>query len=224
MGVASLWSAVMADNQTIPWEWLESRRSTAFLAAAVLLFPFFVSNGLGAFTSAAVPRVVDGLFIASGLIASHLGLLGLVPQLAERVPRQARVGAVAVGIASVCAVGMLVADVLISVPAVAVPAIASGIFWLVMGLTTILGFVLLGTATLRTSVPSRTVGVALFGPPALYSTMFVTFFAAGMTPPEWQAVVLSGGQVLAHFAIGVTLRNGSVGTDSATPAGGPTVR
>lgn len=210
----------MAEDDTGLLEAFERWRATAFLVAGAMFVPFVAANGLVAFTSVEPPRLLVGLFILGGVYPSYVGLFGLYPQLSERVPRQALAGAAAVSVASVTLLLMYAGDVGAALGGL--PMVVSGVLWLLTVLLTIVGFVLFGTACLRADVPSRTVGVALLAPPAIYGTMLVSFFAAGMAPPEWSTFAISAVQLTAHLAVGVVLGNGPAPDSRAGPAVEPT--
>lgn len=199
-------------------ESLEQWRSTAFLIAGGLLLVFVVSDGISAFTSMEPPGWVTIGFVAAGLIAGHIGLLGLYSQLADRVPRQALAGAVVVTLAAIGALGLLVAVLVNTIqPAMGLPAVP---FYLVMILGTILAFLLFSVASLRTRIPSRTVGLVLLGPP----TVFILMIATVSNTPDWLTFVIRGLQVGAYAAVGVVLRTDSIPTDRTEPALEPTTK
>lgn len=214
--------ATQASDGIVPWHRLEERTSTAFLVAGTLLLGFVASNALHAFTAVTPPRWVSVVFVVPGLGAGHLGLLGLYPRLSDRVPRHALVGAVVVAVAGVGGVGLLVVELgRALLPASGLPfAALSPLFYLVMLVATILGFVLLGTAAFRTS--SRAVGLALLGPPAVFLVM-TAGLVTGYTP-EWSTFLVSALQAGAHFAVALALRGGSPGTDRSEPSSEPAAR
>lgn len=92
----------------------------------------------------------------------------------------------------------------------------TGLLYLVMLLATVLAFVLLATAGLRSG--ERTVGLLLLGPPAIYVTTFVTGAMAGGEPPAWSTFAISAVQAGAHLLIGFGLRSGTLATGGAEPA------
>lgn len=201
------------------WERSRERwHSTAFLIAGGLLLVFAVSDGLSAFTSMEPPGWVTIGFIAAGLIAGHVGLLGLYPQLADHVPRQALAGAIVVTIAAIGTLGLFVAVIVNTVqPAIGLPVVP---FYLVMILGTILAFLLFSVASLRTHIPSRTVGLILLGPP----TVFILMIAMVSTAPDWLTFLIRGLQAGAYAAVGVVLWIDSIPTDRPDPAPEPTTK
>lgn len=188
-------------DSTVPWSSLERWRSTAFLVAGGLVFGFVVSNAVEAFTAAQPPTWVNTLFVSPALVAAAVGLLGFYPLLADRVPRLALASAVVVTVAGMAATVLFVVT--------AVNGLVAGLqlpfllVYLLTLLTTILGFVLFGAASLWTSTPSRRIGLLVLGPPAVNVTMIVT---APMNPPQWATFLISALWTGAILAIGFALR------------------
>jgi hypothetical protein len=191
-------------ESTVPWHSLEQWRSTAFLIAGGLILGFVASNGVEAFTAAQPPTWVNTLFVAPALVAATVGLLGFYPLLTDQVPRLALASAAVVTVAGTAAIALFVvvtANGLIA--GLQLPFLP--IYFLTL-LTTILGFVLVGVGSLWTSVPSRTVGLLVLGPPTVNIIMILT---APMNPPQWSAFLISAMWCGAVLAIGVALRSSS---------------
>jgi hypothetical protein len=198
-------------NSTVPWSALERWRSTTFLAAGGLVFGFVVSNAIETFTAAQPPAWVNTLFVSPALVAAAVGLLGFYPLLADRVPRLALASAVVVTVAGIAATVLFVVT--------AANGLVAGLqlpflpVYLLTLLTTILGFALVGAASLWTSTPSRRIGLLVLGPPAVNVTMIVT---APMNPPQWTTFLISALWTGAIFAIGVALRTEDGPTEHTT--------
>lgn len=144
-------------DSTVPWDSLERSRSMAFLAAGGLALGFVVSNAVEAFTAAQPPTWVNALFVSPALVAAAVGLLGGYPLLADRVPRLALAGAIVVTVAGTAATVLFAVTTANALFAgVQVPFLP---VYLLTLLTTILGFVLFGAASLWTSTPSSSIGV-----------------------------------------------------------------
>lgn len=197
---------------TVPWNTLERRRSTAFIVAGVLILGFVTSNGVEAFTTTQPPTWVNTLFVSPALVAAAIGLLGFYPALTDHVPRLAVVSAAVVtvaGIAAVALFGVTAGNGLVA--GLELPFLP---VYLLTLLTTILGFVLVGVASLWTRVPSRTVGLFVLGPPTVNIVMLAT---APMNPPQWSTFLVSAAWSAAMLAIGMTLRSSSGHLDQTEP-------
>lgn len=195
-------------------------RATAFLIAGAFLVAFVVRNVIIAWGGGFSETTEAALYVATVApteLAAYAGLLGLYPEMSERTPRAAGAGVIFASIAAIAVVGFGVG----SVP----PLLASGspeppgivrLLWIVMLITTILGFLTFGIASLRSRVPSRTVGALLLVPPITYIVMMAGGIL-GYTPP-WSTVALSAVQAVAHLAIGLTLRSGGVSSERTQQA------
>ena len=191
-------------ESTVPWDSLGQWRATVFLVAGGLMLGFVASNGVEAFTTAQPPTWVNTLFVSPALIAAAVGLLGFYPLLADRVPRLALASAAVVTVAGIAATALFVVTTVDGL----MPGLELPFFpvYLLTLLTTILGFVLVGLASLWSGVPSRTVGLFVLGPPAVNIVMIVT---APMDPPQWSTFLISAIWTGAILAIGLALRTSS---------------
>ncbi len=200
---------------------LDGKSPTLFLVAGGLLVVFSALLGYEAVTNAAAPEDVFG---PPGFLFAMVGLLGLYPALADRSPRLARVSAI---VAAVSAVGWLVITALAFGEAAGVVAPledfgATGVVVLLAaGVTMVLAYLSSGVAVLRTGVHSRTLGLLVLAPPVIFGVMlsqaalaaqFGLFSEATMA---WSAVVISGGQAVAHLGVGHLLRIEGVPADRA---------
>lgn len=204
-------------GSTVPWNSLERWRSIAFLVAGGLVFGFVVSNAVEAFTAAQPPTWVNTLFVSPALVAAAVGLLGFYSLLADRVPRLALASAVVVTVAGIAAtVLFIVTTANALVAGLQLPFLP---VYLLTLLTTILGFMLFGAASLWTSIPSRRIGLLLLGPPAVNITMIVT---APMNPPQWSTFLISALWTGAILAIGFALRTEDDPTEHTKVSADPT--
>ncbi|ADB60799.1 hypothetical protein Htur_1914 [Haloterrigena turkmenica DSM 5511] len=194
---------------------LEQWSPTAFLVAGASLVVFAALLGYEALTDISAP---EDIFGPPGFFLAMVGLLGIYPALADRVPRLARVSAAG---AAVAAVGWLLITVFALIEAAGIlPALEEigafgGAIILLSGVAMILAYVGTGVASLRTGIHSRYLGLLLLAPPAVFCVMlvqaalFAQFGLFSEARMAWSAVVLSGGQALAHVGIGYLLRNES---------------
>lgn len=192
---------------------LERWAPTALFLAGAVLVAFAALLGYEALADAPAP---EDLFGPPGFFLAMVGLLGMNPALAARAPRLARVSAAG---AAVAAAGWLLITVfaLIEVagilPALEEMGAFGGAIILLSGVAMILAYVGTGVASLRTGLHSRSVGLLLLAPPAIFGVMlvqavlFAQFGLFSETSMAWSAVVLSGAQALAHVSIGHLLRN-----------------
>lgn len=187
----------------IRWETLERWSPTAFLLAGGLLAVFAVLVGLEVFLGVNAPQA---LVAVPGLLAGFVGLFGLYPRLADADSRFALGG---VAVLSLAGISLLV--ILLWVAALTAtygidsvkppaPIILTTI------VLAILGYVLVGVASVRAAVPSRTVGLLVLAPPATLALMVLTGILSGGNPPGWTSFLFSGLQAVAHLGIGYVLR------------------
>ena len=199
---------------------LERWSATAFLIAGAFFIGFVVRNGIIAFGDGFSETMTVALyvvFIVPAEVAAYIGLLGLYPRLSDHAARLTGAGAVFITIAGVAIIGFGggVGSALLAAGAPEPPAIAQLLLPVTL-LTTIVGFVLFGVASLRTRIPSRMAGFLLLVPPTTYILMMAGMIV-GYTP-GWSTVALSTVQAGAHLAIGVVLRNDGVPADRVEPA------
>lgn len=173
-------------------------------------------NGVAAATDVAYEPVEDVVGPA-GFALGFVGLVGLYPGLAERSCKLARTGAVcaalgAVGFSAIALGG------LVQIAGAEPPGWLTS-FVLLAAIGMITGYLSSGVASLRVDDRSRTVGILLLLPAGVFAVMlsqavlFVRFGVFSETTMAWSAVAISGGQAVAHLAIGYTLRTGTVPAD-----------
>lgn len=202
------------------WKVLESWSPTAFLVAGGLLLGFVVLTGITAFTDvlgqgpmvgAAV--VGSGLF---GLITAVVGLLGLYPRLSEPAPRLSRGGLGAL-VGALTGILVVVGTLAIVGPPEApgdVPAFIPPLF-ILSGILILLGYALFAAASIRTSTPSRTIGVLLAVPAIVLIWHYIALAAFG-SQHIFEMVdytVIS----VAYLTIGYLLRMEAGSTTSTDP-------
>lgn len=199
----------------IGMESLERWSPTAFLAAGVLLTVFAALAALEVFVGMNAPQALVAI---PGLLAGFVGLVGLYAPLRAEGSRLARAGIAALAIAAIGLVVLLVwigaLTAMYGVDSVKPP----GAVILVTILLVLLGYVLIGLASVRQAVPSRTVGLLLLVPPGTLGLMVATGIAYGGNPPGWTSFVFSGMQAVAHLSLGYLLWTGDWSTDSVDPA------
>lgn len=162
------------------------------------------------------PPWVFGLVVAPGMALALVGLLGLGRR--PPTPALARIAAGVVVVGSLAALANAVTDLINSyVSGISTPL--APLFYLVVVVGTILGFLLVGVASLRARDHPRGIGL-LLGPAVVYVVMLATGLA-GYTP-EWLTFLLSGLQGVAHVAVGLVLRTADEGTAGTEGAAEPT--
>jgi hypothetical protein len=200
------------------WNSLERRSTTAFLVGAVMFIVSAALSVVAIVTGAErLSLMVGEAFIAAGWIGGLTGLLGLYPVLADRSRWLARAGGVfaVIGVVAftVLAVVSLVGFFTGGGPGdfpIPLVFIIPGVF-----IGSFLAFVSFSGASLRSGVHSRTVGVLLLVPTAIFVTnLFIlpAIVGSGPAPPAVGLVVVSA-LALAMLAIGYTLRTEGIRTD-----------
>lgn len=188
---------------------------------------FFVAAGLmvvtvGLFaTEVVMDRSMDtllGLFAPAGFGAAFLGVLGLYPRLAERSPRLAGAGALALAIGVAGAIILVaghigqLAGIVESQPAwvtaANLPLLFGGI---------ILGFGTFAVGGLRTDAYSQAVALLMLWPVVVFGIglIVVGTFVLQITYPHWVHVVHSGSEALVYLGIGYLVRTGHTPPDRA---------
>ena len=198
----------MSYNSTV-WATLERRSPTLFLSAGVLLLGYAGLNGIVAFTDMAYTTVED-IIGPAGFVLGFLGLLGLYPELVDRNPTLAKIGAVCVslGVAAFSMITVQGLAVLAGLESTSVP----GILLLLIAIGMIPGYLVFGVVTRGASVGGRTVGLLLFLPAAVFAAMlsqpfvYAHFGMFSETTMAWSNFGISSSQALAHLAIGYKLR------------------
>lgn len=211
----------MAIGSTQQWESLERWSPTAFRIAGAM-FAVAAAVVVVAIVAGGWERLalMAEAFMGAGWIVSLIGLLGLYPVLATRRRWLARAGAVFAAL-GVVTWGVVVAVSLIVFAAgsrpdsfpvpqmVILPGMLSG---------TVLAFVAVSVATLRSDIYSRALGLLLLGPTALFLAnafiipLLVDLPQDGVAPPEL-ALGFASTMTLAVLAVGYRLRTEGTPTD-----------
>lgn len=211
----------MADHDSVLAP-LDGTSSTLFLVAGGLLVVFAALMGYEALVDSSV-NFADNeadVFGPAGFAVGFVGLLGLYPGLADRSPNLARASAV---FAAMGAAGFTVvaAKNLVDIVGIGFPSALK--FMMILAFVGFLGaFPLIGVTSLRTDVHSRTLGLLLLAPVAVFALMLSG--AVNMVVGDGLArFILSSGQAVSFLAIGVALRAGKSPRDRAEPAPDATV-
>ncbi len=193
---------------------LETRSAAAFIAAGVFLFGDTALQALERFAAVSTPGVLRGVLMLSGLLAALVGLLGFYPRLVDESRKLARVGvvvtAVACGTFAVVWVWWIVGNVLTAVPE---PSPAINMLAVV---TMVLGFLLFGVASLRTDIPSRSIGGLLLAIVGVFVGMVVVLIGR-IDLPTWSIVAVLGVLSVIMLTIGYLLRTSSPQTERTKP-------
>lgn len=166
----------MLTDITKRWESLSKHTSTLFFGAGILLLAAMSISQLRATTLLSSPRWLHNFIGPLGVAFTAYGLVVFYPWVADAAPRLARAGAavsmVAGGAISVAIVGASIAAVLTGSTMTDPPGwIPILYFSCIVSLS--VGFLLYGVASVRTHVPSRSVGLAMLSPAVLLFALFV---------------------------------------------------
>lgn len=212
----------MRTAESGPLKVLESWSPTAFLLAGVLLLGFVVLSGITAFTEvlAGVNRALVGAAVVGsgflGLIVAVVGLLGLYPRLREPAPRLSRAGLGAL-LGALTGILVVIGTIAVVGPPEApgdVPSFVPPIF-ILSGVLIMLGYALFAAASLRTSTPSRRIGLLLAVPAVVLLWHYAALAAFGS---QHVFEVLDYTVISSTFlAIGYLLRAQTVSATSTEP-------
>ncbi len=228
--------SLATDSSTVNaqvWESLEKWSLTAFFVAgvmfAVAVAVIVVAMVTGEWESLSF---VSEAFMAAGWVSSLVGLLGLYPALVDWTHWLARASAVfavlgMVTLAALAAVS-LVAFVVGSQPGTIPGPVPAAVFLPGMLSGTVLAFISSSVASLRSNVHSRTTGILLLVPAALFlmnAFVLPLIFEpapSGVAPPEL-ALGFASAVTLAMLGIGYRLRTEDMSTDREEQAPETTV-
>jgi hypothetical protein len=198
------------------WGPLERWSPLVFLLAGALLAVATVAIGFELFTSMdGLTSGPAGLAGFIGIAVSYFGLLGLYPRLVDRTPRLARASVSLLLIPVVLIVVDVTALVLNATPPMG--QFGSAGFMTILVLFAV-GIALAAIASLRTEVPSRSVGVALF---VFALSWFGQVGAAqvyGFPIPDVPNGVFTGMMTLSLLTIGYLLLIEPEPSDRSKPA------
>lgn len=211
----------------VPWKSLESGNPTAFLVAGGVLLGYAGLKGGEMLTGVVTPDVLKVTIGHLGLLVPVLGLLGLYPQLRDAEPRLSLAGVVMSGVSAVCSIVLLGKLVHLTVTMEGYPAVPGdrplwGAIVLIASLLAImLGFFLVGIASLRTDAISTPISYLLLAPVGLWIALFL------LTAVGFDGTLVG---VLVYVPIGVSLlvighsrRSGPVLTGREQRSTDPTV-
>lgn len=175
----------MGSVDTSLWRWLESRSSTVFLVAGVWFVGYSGIKTTRLITDIAVPDVLSVAVGNLGLLVLVFCLLSVYPRVKGAAPRLSRAGIGTALLSGVCSTILFVALINITLTVEGYPAIpedtTQGLLPPVVGvallfaslLTLLLGFLLIGVASLRTDIVSRATGALLLVPAVMWTALFV---------------------------------------------------
>lgn len=189
------------------WDWLERWRTIAFFVAGVILLVDAAIVAAETVVGLDDWMALGQVFVGAGWTAAFIGLLGVYPGLSDRSPWLARAGAgfAAIGAVVFAVMGVVSLAYYAGIPDGDITAIVP-IFIPGVILGSILGFLSISVASLRTDVHSQTVGVLLLIPPAMVLLNIATGIAGIDSTTVTLGIVL--GDALAMLAIGYVLRPG----------------
>lgn len=209
----------MARERARRWNSVDRWGPTLFLISGTLLVGHAVLSGIHAVTTVATPPDV---FVTTGHFVALIGLFGLYPALASRVPTMARVagGVSVVALSSWFVMTVTQFLALVGVVASLGAALPEPFFAVVLA-STILTYGLFGVAALRVDEGSRKVGLLVLAPAVLTALLVVDSATTGVTALD--GVFIGGGLALSMLSLGYTLRTWEVPNEQPTPVGDPTV-
>lgn len=197
----------MSDNNGV-FETLERWSSQLFLIGGTIVVVFAVIEAVPAFTDSSFPIVRNVL--TAGYVLAFVGLVGQYRALSDTQKGLAGVGAgaaflgaVGFSLNSVVSLGQLGGIVPREAPAwtnVFVPLAIIGM---------VIGYIAMGTASLRSDVYSRGLSILLFVPGVVFVILFVGVFTVGIG--QW-GFLFSGAEAVAILGIGYMLRTESPST------------
>lgn len=200
------------------WDTLERWSATVFLAAGVLWLLDTVLLAIELFADVSIlgtPGPVNPVLYISGVVAAIVGLLGVFPSLDEQTPRLARISAGLVAVAGIALVVLLAWFVTVTLLNQSDPP---GALLILSLLVAVMGFLLFGIASVRTGVPSRTVGLFMLAIPAtLLGGLLLVYVGYGGNSPDWTSPVIGILMSVFLLAIGYRLRTEPAGTRRAEP-------
>lgn len=183
---------------------LERRRRRLLLAGGGLVLVYAGLFGAEALTGTPAPKsVVSGL----AYVVVFAGVIGLYPDLRDRSPSLARLGAICAGLGAVGFAGVFAVNAGQFLGIVPTP----GPWWLALvNLPAIVGmipgFLLFGIASLRDDRHPPAIGLLLLAPAAVFALNVVAIGAGGsgaVTP--WVGFVLTVGEGLAVLGVAALL-------------------
>lgn len=164
----------MATTDRNPWTSVERWSPRTFLIAGLFWLVYAGLNGIEGITDLLTPSALDVTVSGLALLLGAVSLLGLYPRLRSHAPRISMIGVGCIVVSAASTLALLVwlfGTTLLTAGVPAIPEDAPG--WTVAAffsalLPLILGFLLFGVASLRTSALSRRVGLLLIVPAVMW--------------------------------------------------------
>lgn len=203
----------------VPWQRLEQWSPIGFIVGGLGTLIGVALLVLDTVTALTVPELVISVFtIPSYLALFAVALPGFYPYIADKSPRLARGGivAVAVGLLSLVVTigGSIVLDLLGVSGFMEEGPLLAGFFLMLVAF--LLGIVLYGIASVRTGEPSRAIGVLLVLVVVEPGTALLNDLV-GVDIGINVAYLTLGFAGVAFLAIGLLLRTAAVSADRAEP-------
>lgn len=200
----------MINRGTIPWGTLTRWRGKAFLGAGGLLLASPVAKGLVLITGDPLPEVTIAVLVFSGLLAALGGLLGFYPEQTDHLPRLALAGLVSTVTAAAVTIGVFLwvigTRVLAAMSYVAIPVTPPEYVFVSLVLAMSVAFSVVGTACLRTAIPSRSVGLLLLALALPWAVLLGAGAVYGPHLPAWLSLSTYGAIPLGLLATGYGIR------------------
>lgn len=213
----------MSINNRGRWEPFGEYSSTLFFGAGMLMLAAIAISLFRNTAWFSSPRWLHNLLGPLGVVLTAYGLVVFYPRIADASPRLARAGVVvsmvAAGAISVAISGASVAAVLTDTTITDPPGWVPILYFSTIVLLS-LGFLLYGVASLRTRVPSRSVGLTMLAPAVMLFALFVGEAMLGLYAylPRIVSIATPGFLLF----LGYTVRAGSAETDRVeSPAESP---
>lgn len=204
------------------WESLEKWTATVFLVAGGLWFVSLALMLLGAVlgTSMQGPSSIPGF---AGAVLSFVGLLGLYPRLADRMPRLARVGVVLLLFPIAFSFVLLVWHVPMlftsKIPSLLVFLPSPALIYGALFFLSAVGITIFGLAGIRTgTLPERVGGLVLVVAAAWFLILGAAFVYTSGPIPDWVTNVQAFMFAVSMTGIGYLLRIESETSDRAGQA------
>lgn len=217
----------MGITSKVSWNLLESRSALAFRIGGIVLLGYAALKSTLLLTGIAVPDVVQTTIGHFGLLIPAVALLGLYPRLRDATPRLSFAGVASSAVSGALNIILLLVLMQITLTMDGYPAIPEetplwGSIVLFLGLLTImLGFFLVGVASLRTDVGSRSISYLLLVPAVMWVALFV-MHAMGVNG-TMIGIVVYAPIGISLLTIGYRLQRTTIPTDRGQASGDPTV-
>lgn len=191
---------------------LEKWSAWVFLVAGVLMLVPSARSAIELVTAISFSGTITGLFGFAGIVLSYIGLIGLSPQLIDETPRLAQTGLVLMGLPAIVIVvliGWVIGTLIVpAIPSMESTLPAPAMVFRSVFLLFALGTTSFGVASLRSRVPSRTVGVLLLILAANWFVILVAMLVFSGTFPPWVSFITWVGGAGPLVAIGYSMWRG----------------